>query len=276
MGFRGTHHITRGPGFQPGTRCYASRASRASWTERTPTSSHCPAIALRPAGSMLASGTMHRANPICAASRTRWAACVTARTSPARPTSPNMAVVAGTTRFRKLEAIAATNAKVRGGFVHCHPPGDVDEHVVAEQIEAGALLQHREQQRQPLLIDPARHPPRRAVGGRAHERLDLHQNRARALDRAEHGRPGRVRGPFRQKQLRGIRNGTQAARGHLEDAELADGAKTVLDGAHDAVRVMPFALEIQNGMDHVSSASGRQGCRPSSRAEGTGHVLSFA
>src|SRR4030095_8040095 len=39
--------------------------------------------------------------------------------------------------------------------------------------------------------------------------------------------------------------------GHLEDAELADGAEPVLHGANHTVRMMPLALEVQHRVDHV-------------------------
>ena len=89
-----TEHVTAGNAFhRPVIR--ASSASSASPTVRTPTSSHVRRRAAGSAGSMLASGMMQRANPICAASRTRSGAWVMPRTSPASPTSPNIAVVGG-------------------------------------------------------------------------------------------------------------------------------------------------------------------------------------
>ena len=71
---------------------------------------------------MLASGMMQRRKPICAASRTRSAACVMPRTSPARPTSPNIAVVGAITRFRTLDAIAASTPRSDAGSSTVIPP----------------------------------------------------------------------------------------------------------------------------------------------------------
>src|SRR4051812_30949298 len=91
------------------------RASSASPALRTPTSSQLPPTAIRSSGSMFASGMTQRRNPICAASRIRSPACVTPRTSPASPISPNTAVLGGMTRFRTLDAIADTMARSAAG-----------------------------------------------------------------------------------------------------------------------------------------------------------------
>src|SRR5262249_7836249 len=114
----------------------ASAASSASPTVRTPTSSQLPSTPVerepsrpperelfwRASGSMFASGMMHRRKPICAASRTRSAAWVMPRTSPARPTSPNIAVVDGIARFRTLDAIAARTPRSDAGSSTVIPP----------------------------------------------------------------------------------------------------------------------------------------------------------
>ncbi len=54
-----------------------------------------------------------------------------------------------------------------------------------------------------------------------------------------------------RNSLRGIRNRAEASAGHLEDAELAHGAEPVLHSAHDAMRMMAFAFEVQHRVDHV-------------------------
>src|SRR5262249_37962446 len=38
------------------------------------------------------------------------------------------------------------DAEIGRRFVHGHPAGDVDEHIVANQVETGALLEHRQEQ----------------------------------------------------------------------------------------------------------------------------------
>ena len=101
-----------------------------------------------------------RVNPICSASRMRSLACGTPRTSPPRPTSPNTAVPCAMGRLRTLDATAATIAEIGRRLVDAHPAGDVDEHIVGDQVQAGALFEHRQQQRQAVLIDADRHAPR--------------------------------------------------------------------------------------------------------------------
>ena len=102
------------------------------------------------------------------------------------------------------------DAEVGRRLVDRHPAGDVHEHIVADQVEAGALFEHREQQRQPLLIDAARHAPRVAVAAGADERLHFDEDRPRSLDRAQHRRARRVRRPLGEEQLRRIRHRPQA------------------------------------------------------------------
>jgi len=70
------------------------------------------------------------------------------------------------------------HAEVRRRLVHRHPARDVHEHIVADEVEAGTLLEDREQQREPLRIDPARHPTGVPVGAGADQRLHLDEDRA--------------------------------------------------------------------------------------------------
>ena len=160
---------------------------------------------LRSAGSMLASGMMQLPEPhlrgFAHAQRGLGDAADLAR----------QADLAEHRRGRRNHAVpdarrdGGEHAQIRGRLVDRHPSRDVHEHVVAHEIETGALLEHREQQRQPLLIDAAGHPARGAVGARADQRLDFDENRPRALDRAEHRRTGRVDRALGEKQLRGVR-----------------------------------------------------------------------
>ena len=237
---------------------------RAPRRPSTPTSSQSPA-APRSAGSMLASGMTQRRNPICAASRTRSAACEMPRTSPASPTSPNTAVVGG------IDAVAHARGDGRErrrdrppARRRVIPPAMFTNTSSPDQVQAGALLEHRQQQRQPLLIDAARHPPRVAVGAGADERLHLDENRPRALrPRTAPPSPARSTGRSARNSCDGLGTGRRPRAGHLEHAELADGAEPVLHGAHDAVRVVPLALEVEHRVDDVlERLRARRGCRP--------------
>ena len=137
------------------------------------------------------------------------------------------------------------------GLVDRHAAGDVDEDVLAHQVEAGALLEHGEQQREAILIDAARHPARVAVRAGADQRLHFDEQRPRTFHAAQHRRAGRVGGTLGEEQRRRIGHAFQPLPGHLEHAQLADGAEPVLHRAHDAVRVMLLALEIEHRVDDV-------------------------
>ena len=63
--------------------------------------------------------------------------------------------------------------------------------------------------------------------------------------------PGDAVGPLGQEQRRRVGHRLQAGAGHLEHAELADGAEAVLHRAHDAMRVMALAFEVQHRVDDV-------------------------
>jgi hypothetical protein len=71
------------------------------------------------------------------------------------------------------------------------------------------------------------------------------------LDAAQNGGPGGIGGAFSEEQLRWIGHGPEPGARHLEHPQLAHRAEAVLDGTHDAVRVVLFAFEIQHGVDDV-------------------------
>ena len=146
------------------------------------------------AGAQLPSGTTQRVNPICAASRTRSAACVVPRISPARP---DFAEDRGARPDRPVAHArrdgARRSPRSAAGSSTVMPPATFTNTSSRDQVQAGALLEHGEQQRQAVLIDAAGHPPRVAVGARADQRLHLDEQRPRSFDAAEHRRARRVR-----------------------------------------------------------------------------------
>ena len=88
-------------------------------------------------------------------------------------------------------------------------------------------------------------------GGGRDQRLDLDEDRACPLHAGEDGGAGRGSVALAQKELRRVRHLAKTAAGHLENADLVGGAEAVLYGAEDAEMMTAFALEIQNGIDHV-------------------------
>ena len=143
------------------------------------------------------------------------------------------------------------DAQVRCRFVDRHSSRDVDEHVVSDQVQPGPFLEHREQQRQSLLIYAVRRPACRPVRAGADERLHFDEDRTRTFDRAQDSRSRRIGRALGEKHLRRVRNRPQPGGGHLEHAELADRAKPVLHGPHHAVGVVPLPFEIQHRVDDV-------------------------
>ena len=139
----------------------------------------------------LRAGSRQRVKPICAASRTRSPAWPAPRTSPPRPTSPNSTVCGRQRPVAEGGGDGRRDAQVGRRLVDLEAAGDAHEHVVAQQLQPDALLEHGQQQVGAVGVDAERHPARRAERGRRDERLHLDQHRTRALDRGDHRRAGR-------------------------------------------------------------------------------------
>ena len=98
---------------------------------------------------------------------------------------------------------------------------------------------------------PADHgAPRRAERARPDQRLDLDQQRARALDPGEHRGPGHA-GLALGEERAEDGHLDQTALGHLEHADLVGRAEPVLDRAQDPELMAALAFEIDHGVDHV-------------------------
>ena len=129
------------------------------------------------------------------ASATRRSAWPTWRSSPVSPTSPKQASGAPAGIGERLAAMRGgdrqRDREVGAGLVDPDAAGDVDEHVGAGQRRPAVAGEHREHHRQPVAVDPVGDPARRDDLGRRDERLDLDQQRPRALHRAEDDRARR-------------------------------------------------------------------------------------
>ena len=193
-------------------------ASSASPRVRTPSSSQALPAA-RSAGSMFASGMMQRSNPICAASRTRKRrlrnAANLARKSHFAKHRRRLRESRGCARSTRSPPARRDRTRVHRSVI---PPAIFTKTSSPITHESGTLFENCKQQRQPLGIDPIRHPARRAIAARADEHLYLDEDWPRAFNRAEDGRAGSVDGPLSKKHLRRIRHGLEPGRGHLKDA----------------------------------------------------------
>ncbi len=75
--------------------------------------------------------------------------------------------------------------EIGSGLVDAYAADGIDEDVVAGGFDAAVPVQHGEQQREPLRIEPHREPAgHRALHG-VDQCLDLHQQGSRALERGD-------------------------------------------------------------------------------------------
>ena len=115
--------------------------------------------------------------------------------------------------------------------------------------------------RQPFRVDAGADTAGHGQVGLRHERLDLEQERPRALERARDCRAHLS--VALAEDRRGIGHSLQAGAGHLEHSELVRRAEAVLRGAQDAVRVVAVALELEDAIDEVlQDARARRPSRP--------------
>ena len=112
-------------------------------------------------------------------------------------------------------------------------------------------LQHRQDHGQPVGIPADHRAPRRTQRRRRDQRLDLDQQRARALHAGEHRRA-------RRRALRSPRNSSDGLATSSRPAPVISntpissvGPKRFLTRAQDAEVVAAFALEIEHAVDHV-------------------------
>ncbi len=115
---------------------------------------------------------------------------------------------------------------------------------------AAVARQHGQHEREPVAVDAVGHPPRRDELARRHERLNLDEQRARALHRAQHHRARGAGGLGDEARAR-VLDLDEAVLVHLEDADLAGRAEAVLERAQRAIGPLALALEGQDAVDQV-------------------------
>ena len=142
-----------------------------------------------------------------------------------------------------------------------HAADGVDEHVLVEGGHARVPVQHRQQHGQAVAFQAHGQAPRIGRVRAIHQRLDLDQQRPRAFLRGHHAGAGDLLLVLRQEQRGRIGHAAQATVGHGEHAQLVDRAEAVLERAHQPVRGMRVALEVQHRVDDVL-----QHARPGQRA----------
>src|SRR5262249_39877372 len=103
-------------------------------------------------------------------------------------------------------------------------------------------------QSEPLWIDTGRQPAGGAKMSARNQRLNLNQQGTGAFHTAKNSRARTERLRLRQEERRRLLYRPQARRQHLENAEFIGRARSVLNGPHDPVRMLPRALEIKHGI----------------------------
>jgi hypothetical protein len=195
----------------------------------------------------LALGTSATEKPSLAASFRRSCPRGAGRTSPARPTSPKAKKPRG-------GAQAALDRQHHGQIgrrlADAHAAHRVDEHVLVQASHAGMTVQHRQQHREAIAVQAHRQPAR-ARPAAVHQRLHLHQQRARAFQRHQHAGAGHRLAVGGQEDRARVAHALEPALRHREHANLVDGAEAVLDCAHEAKARMRVALEVQHRVDDV-------------------------
>ena len=134
--------------------------------------------------------------------------------------------------------------EVNGGLVNFQSAGNVNEHVITEQLHAHAFFQHRDQKSNAILIHALCHAAACAVLRTRHQRLNLDQHRPRAFHASGNNRARGIGRALCQKHLRGISDRRETRAGHFKDAHFIRRAKTIFGRAYNAMIVMALAFEI--------------------------------
>ena len=141
--------------------------------------------------------------------------------------------------------------QIRRRLVDAQPPGDIEIYVMLPKPQPGMGLKHRQHGSEAGCIPTDDGAARRAQRRWRHQRLNFHQNRARAFHAGKDSGSGRGGVAARQKQRRGVRHFGKAEAGHFKNADFVGGAETVFNGAQNAELVAAFPFERNHGVDHV-------------------------
>ncbi|MEY3701178.1 MAG: hypothetical protein RI891_470, partial [Gemmatimonadota bacterium] len=132
------------------------------------------------------------------------------------------------------------------------PADDVEEDVERGEGEAGALVEHREQEREAAAVVSGAHALRRAEPCLRGEPLHLQQHRPGPLDEAGDGAPTRPNSvAIPEEERTRVIDRHESLRGHPEDAELVDGAEAVFGRAEHPVVPRALALEVEHRVHDV-------------------------
>ena len=204
--------------------------------------------------SVAAAGASTGASPNFTASATRRSAWPTERSSPVSPTSPKQASgrppASASGSPRCAETSASATARSAPGSSTRTPPATLTKTSAPASDgppwrASTASTIARRLRSIPFATRRGGHDL-----GRRDQRLDLDQQRPRALHRAEDDRARRG-ARLGDEARRRVDDLDQAAGAHLEDADLAGRAEAVLERAQGAEAALALALEEEHAVDQV-------------------------
>ena len=122
---------------------------------------------------------------------------------------------------------------------------------MAVQADAGVLLEHGEDHRDPGGVDAGGRAPRALGGGAGDQCLHLAEQRASAFHRHRDAGAGHRAVAGVEEQAGGVGDRHDALGGEVEAADLVDRAEAVLHRAQHPQPRGALALEVQHDVDEV-------------------------
>ena len=123
-------------------------------------------------------------------------------------------------------------------------------------MKPGLFFQNRQQQGDPIRINPQGGPPRDSIIGRADQGLQFHQNGTGPFETGNDHGAGNMEGTFREEQGRGVLNFRQAGVFHFKDPDFVGRTETVFNRPEYSVGMAPFAFKIQDRIHHMLQNAG--------------------
>jgi len=118
-------------------------------------------------------------------------------------------------------------------------------------VEAPAFLEDGEEELEAAEVEAGHGALRGAVDGRGHEGLHLHEEGAEPFHAGGDGDAAEGFALRMDEDVGGVGDGLHPFARHLVDGQFGGGAEAVLGRPQDAVGVVPVALELKDGVDHV-------------------------
>ncbi len=142
-------------------------------------------------------------------------------------------------------------SQIRTGLLYLDSADHVDEDILIRHLQPAVAMQHCQQHGEPIVIHPHRHPAWIGELGVVHQRLQLHQQRTRALPDHHHDGAGRLLLTATEEDGGRVAHFPHPLPGHGEDPQLVDRPEAVLVGAQGAKAGVVAAVEQHGTVDAV-------------------------